>query len=99
MDYSEKANSIFPSDDQRKSLRKEYLIKARSSLMALDVRLTHVYSVLMCNPQGAFTTQNSSPLDSSSASKRIDKMADSLGNLINEENALLTGAIKSLNGH
>ena len=41
IDHAEKANSIYPSDDQRRQLRKAHLLEARASLMALDVRLTH----------------------------------------------------------
>lgn len=43
IDHAEKANSIYPSDDQRRQLRKAHLLEARASLMALDVRLTHCY--------------------------------------------------------
>ena len=39
-DHAEKANSIYPSDDQRRSLRKAHLLEARASLMALDTRLS-----------------------------------------------------------
>ena len=56
IDHAEKANSIFPSDVQRIELRKAHLLEARASLMALDVRLTHVYLILNQNPEGAFTT-------------------------------------------
>ena len=52
IDHAEKANSIFPSDQQRVSLRKAHLLEARASLMALDVRLTHVYLILNQNPEG-----------------------------------------------
>ena len=41
IDHAEKANSIYPSDDQRRKRRKAHLLEARASLMALDVRLTH----------------------------------------------------------
>ena len=37
IDHAEKANSIYPSDDQRRQLRKAHLLEARASLMALDV--------------------------------------------------------------
>lgn len=47
IDHAEKANSIFPSDNQRIEMRKAHLLEARASLMALDVRLTHVYLKLM----------------------------------------------------
>ena len=56
IDHAEKANSIFPSDNQRIEMRKAHLLEARASLMALDVRLTHVYLILNQNPEGAFTT-------------------------------------------
>ena len=46
IDHAEKANSIFPSDNQRIEMRKAHLLEARASLMALDVRLTHVYLIL-----------------------------------------------------
>ena len=35
-DHAEKANSIYPSDDQRRALRKAHLLEARAPLMALD---------------------------------------------------------------
>ena len=46
IDHAEKANSIFPSDNQRIEMRKAHLLEARASLMALDVRLTHVLSLI-----------------------------------------------------
>lgn len=58
VDHCEKANSIFPSDEQRINLRKAHLLEARASLKALDVRLTHCYTVMMQNPEGCFTTSS-----------------------------------------
>ena len=55
MDRAEQANKIFPSDTQRKELRKAHHLEAMAALSALDVRLTHCYEILYCNPQGAFT--------------------------------------------
>lgn len=55
IDHAEKANSIFPSDPQRVELRKAHILEARASLMALDVRLTHCYTLMSQNPQGCFT--------------------------------------------
>ena len=55
MDRAEQANKIFPSDMQRKELRKAHHLEALAALSALDVRLTHCYEILYCNPQGAFT--------------------------------------------
>ena len=54
MDHAEKANKIYPSDEQRKGLRREHLLEALASLSALDVRLTHCYLIMGQNPQGCF---------------------------------------------
>lgn len=97
IDHAEKANSIFPSDAQRIELRKAHLIEARASLMALDVRLTHCYMVMSQNPQGAFTTDSKGKnIPPSEATERLDKMAQSLGEKIDEENELLKGALKAV---
>lgn len=96
IDHCEKANSIFPSDDQRRDLRKAHLLEARASLMALDVRLTYCYEVMSRNPQGAFTTDSKGKnLPPSEASERLDRMAQSLGEKIDQENELLKGALKA----
>ena len=95
IDHAEKANSIFPSDDQRRALRKEHLLEAGASLMALDVRLTHCYMVMSQNPQGAFTTDSKGKnLQPAEATDKLDKMAQSLGEKIDQENELLKGALK-----
>ena len=52
MDHTEKANKIYPSDEQRKAQRKAHLLEALASLSALDVRLTHAYLVMYQNPPG-----------------------------------------------
>lgn len=96
IDHAEKANSIFPSDNQRIEMRKAHLLEARASLMALDVRLTHVYLILNQNPEGAFTTSKGSPVKSQDAMEKLDKMAQNLGELIDKENELLKGAIKNV---
>ena len=54
IDNAEKANKIFPSDQQRKDLRKAHLLEALASLSALDVRLAHCYEVMYQNPRGCF---------------------------------------------
>ena len=94
IDHAEKANSIFPSDNQRIEMRKAHLLEARASLMALDVRLTHVYLIL--NQEGAFTTSKGNPVKSQDAMEKLDKMAQNLGELIDKENELLKGAIKNV---
>lgn len=95
IDHAEKANSIFPSDAQRVELRKAHLLEARASLMALDVRLTHCYMIMNQNPEGCFTTSKGKAVASSEAMEKLDKMAQSLGELIDRENELLKGQIKS----
>lgn len=96
IDHCEKANSIFPSDPQRKELRKAHLLEARASLKALDVRLTNCYLVMMQNPQGCFTTGKGDSISASKAIDKLDKMAESLGALIDREDELIRGATKSL---
>ena len=96
IDHCEKANSIYPSDVQRIELRKAHLLEARAYLMALDVRLTLRYDVMNQNPEGAFTNSKGATVDSRKAVEKLDKMAQSLGDLIDRENELLKGAVKVL---
>ena len=88
IDHAEKANSIYPSDDQRRQLRKAHL---------LDVRLTHCYLIMTQNPQGCFTTPSGKSVDAKKATERLDKMAQKLGELIDRENDLLQGMIGTVN--
>ena len=97
IDHAEKANSIYPSDDQRRQLRKAHLLEARASLMALDVRLTHCYLIMIQNPQGCFTTPSGKSVDAKKATESLDKMAQKLGELIDKENDLLQGMIGTVN--
>ena len=96
IDHAEKANSIFPSDLQRVELRQAHLLEARASLMALDVRLTHCYTLMSQNPQGCFTDGKGKSLPPSEAMEKLDRMAQSLGEKIDQENELLKGQIKGL---
>lgn len=98
IDHAEKANSIYPSDDLRKELRKKHLLEARASLMALDVHLAHCYEVMMLNPSGCFTSGAGSSVQSSDAKRKLDNMAQNLGELIDKENGLLTNVLKSDKG-
>lgn len=96
VDHCEKANSIYPSDEQRKDLRKAHLLEARASLKALDVRLTHCYLVMMQNPEGCFTTSSGRQVGSKEAIEKLDRMAASLGEMIDHEDELIKGNIKSV---
>lgn len=92
---AEKANSIFPSDHTRKELRKQHLLESRAALMALDVELFHCYDIMMLNPEGCFTTSNGNPVKPARAKEILENMAQSLGELIDSENGLLTNTLKS----
>lgn len=94
-DFCEKANSIFPSDVQRVNLRTAHLLEARAPLMALDSRLTDCYLIMNQNPEGCFTTSKGKAVPASEAMEKLDRMAQSLGDLIDRENELLKGQIKS----
>lgn len=48
------------------------------------------------NPEGAFTNSKGATVDSRKAVEKLDKMAQSLGDLIDRENELLKGAVKVL---
>lgn len=95
MDNTEKANSLFPSDAQRKAIRKGHLLEARAALNALDVRLTHCYMILSLNPQGAFTDAHGNKVSSKTAMRLLDNMAQELGELIDEEGKLISGIMDS----
>lgn len=95
LDHVEKANSVYPSEETRKELRKTHLLEARASLMALDVHLAHCYELMMTNPAGCFSTGNGKPVASSDAKRKLDHMAQELGELIDKENTLLTNVLKS----
>lgn len=95
LDHCEKANSIYPSDEKRKEMRMVHLLEARASLMALDVHMAHVYEIMMLNPAGCFTKGNGESVSSSDAKKRLDKMAQDLGELIDSENNKITNVLRS----
>lgn len=95
LDNAEKANSIFPSDELRKKLREEHLLKSRSSLMALDIKLSHCYNLMLTNPQGCFTNSSGKTVSAKDATKKLENMAQSLGEKIDKENILLTNLLKS----
>lgn len=85
-----------PADEQRINLRKAHLLEARASLKALDVRLTHCYTVMMQNPEGCFTTSSGRQIGSKEAIEKLDRMAANLGEMIDHEDELIKGNIKSV---
>lgn len=97
-DNAEKANSIYPSDDTRKDLRKRHLLESRAALMALDVHLAHCYELMMLNPAGCFTKSTGDSVSSTDAKKKLERMSQELGELIDAENIMLTNVLKSDKG-
>lgn len=95
IDRAEKANSIYPSDDLRKELRKTHMLEARAALMALDVHLGHCYEIMMNNPAGCFSSSSGAAVPVSDAKRKLENMAQNLGELIDRENTLLTNVLKS----
>ena len=91
LDLCEKANHIYPSGEDNKRIRKEMLLNARASLMALDVRLTTCYELMNRNPQGYFEKK----ISASTAKEKISKMAEKLGVLIDKEKNLITAVMES----
>lgn len=94
IDECEKANSIYPSSPEKKSMRMQHLVEARASLRALDVRLTHCYIIMSKNPQGCFS-DTAPKHDGATAVIRLDRMADQLGSLIDDEDNLIRAVIQS----
>lgn len=94
-DCTEEANSMMPTDQIRYDTRLELLLRARAALSALDADLLDVYDTLMKNPEGAFTTAGGRTLEAKEAVDRLDYMADTLGCLIADEEAMLTAVMKS----
>lgn len=86
---AEMANTMSPVNQVRFEERERYLLRARAALGALDVQLTHIYDLLMLNPEGAFDNK-----DKTGAINKLDKMAENLGCLIDDEGKLLSGVLK-----
>ena len=95
LDNCEEAQAIFPKDEVRKELRYRHLLEARAALMALDVHMSHVYELMMKNPQGCFMDSKGNSLPPAEAEKRLEKMAQSLGEKIDSENNLIQKVIAS----
>lgn len=95
LDNCEEAQAIFPKDEIRKELRYKHLLEARAALMALDVHMSHVYELMLNNPQGCFMDSKGNSLPPSEAEKRLEKMAQSLGEKIDSENNLIQKVISS----
>ena len=98
-DQARRANAIYPNDPQKAALRRGHIIEAQAALDSLDEALTDGYQILMQNPEGFFTTSAGKTVDASTASKKLDKMAQHLGDLIDRETDLLAGALRDTDTH
>lgn len=87
---AEAANSMMVVDKLRYEERTRYLLRARAAVGALDIQMAHIYQILMMNPKGAFSNE----ISGKRAIEKLDKMAESLGCMIDEETKLLTGVMK-----
>ena len=63
--------------------------------MALDVHLAHCYEIMMLNPQGCFSTLNGKDVQAKDAVRKLENMAQSLGEKIDRENNYLSNVLKS----
>ena len=95
LDNAEQAQNIRITDNVSYELRKRHLLEARSGVMALDVHMTHIWQVLMLNPEGAFTDTKGRMKTEKEAIEILDKMAVSLGEKIDHEKNLLTKVLES----
>lgn len=77
------------------SQRKGHLLEARAALMALDVRLGYCFSIMALNPQGRFTTSGGKSIPAAEANRKLDAMAQSLGEKIDRENELIRAVMES----
>ena len=91
-DYAEKANATYPSDETRKKVRKEFLLRAVASLSALDVRLTQCYILLRCDKKGIVNSRQEPRTD---AEQTIDRISEQTGLLIEQEKTLLRKVMES----
>jgi len=57
--------------------------------------MSHVYELMMKNPQGCFMDSKGNCLPPSKAEEKLDKMAQSLGEKIDSENNLIQRVISS----
>ena len=91
----EEANKIYPSSIKRIEIREELLLKAQGYLSALDIQLKFCYDILMMNSKYALESSSGNPVESGNAKEKIDKLALTLGDLIDQEDNLIKKVIES----
>ena len=85
------ANEIFPTNLAEYQIRRILLAVSMAVLHALDKRMSDVYEMLMVNPQEAFNRKNGKPIPNAEAIKILDRMAEDLGCMIDDQDSLLKG--------
>lgn len=95
LDNSEMANAIRVADEVSFNARYTHLLEARAAVNALDVHMTHIWRLMMTNPQGCFTNTKGQTKSPSEAIGILDKMAESLGEKIDEFKKLLGGVMQA----
>ena len=98
IDHCEMANKVLPTDKVKAEYRERHLLEALGAVSALDVKMAHLYNIMMKNPQGCFTDTNGKTLEASRATKRLDSMAQSLGEKIDREMNLIKAIATGLVG-
>ena len=91
----EEANKIYPSSERRIYMREELLLKAQSYLSALDVQLKFCYDILMMNSKYALESASGHPVEGGSAKEKLEKLAYTLGDLIDKEDNFIKKVIES----
>lgn len=95
LDHTEAAQNIRVTDKVSYGLRRSHLLEARSWVMALDVHMTHIFRLIMTNPQGCFTDTKGRTKPPAEAVKLLNNMAESLGEKIDKEKNLITALLQS----
>ena len=94
-DNCDAANRVNPKTKGQFEYRERHLLEALGATSALDVRMSKVYRIMMKNPQGCFTDTKGETLEASKAVQRLDTMAQSLGEKIDQEMKLIQGVLNS----
>ena len=98
-DNCDAANRVNPKTKGQFEYRERHLLEALGATSALDVRMSKVYRIMMKNPQGCFTDTKGETLEASKAVQRLDNMAQSLGEKIDQEMKLIQGVLNSDQAH
>lgn len=102
MEEASKANAIYISDSDKTVDRREqrlyHLREAYATLSALELHLIQCYDIMMKNPKGCMEKLSGKAkgefVEEDDAKEKLGKMTQTLGDLINKEDALLEGVIK-----